>query len=111
MSHICSEVRCPNLTLCPRVSGIGLESSILFASDGATVVLADINLQSAEHTASHISKSYPGAKTLVLKTDVGKEADIKRLVETTVEKFGRLDIMVSNIEELRQYAIDYLPSS
>ena len=84
-----------------RFSGISLESSILFASECAAVVL---NLQSAERTASHISKLYPDAKTLALKTDVGKEADIKRLVETTVEKFGRLDIMVS------EYALDYLPS-
>lgn len=76
-------------------SGIGLESSILFASEGASVVLADINVQSAEHTASHITKLYPNAKSLVLKTDVGKEADVKRLVEATVEKFGRLDVMVS----------------
>jgi NAD(P)-dependent dehydrogenase (short-subunit alcohol dehydrogenase family) len=78
-----------------RYSGIGLESSILFASEGACVVLADINVQSAEHTASHIAKLYPNAKTLVLKTDVGKEADIKRLVEATVKTFGRLDVMVS----------------
>ncbi|KAF8590245.1 NAD(P)-binding protein [Ramaria rubella] len=79
---------------CSSYSGIGLESSILFASEGASVVLADINVQTAEHTASHIAKSYPNAKTLVVKADVGKEADIKRLVEATVKEFGRLDVMV-----------------
>jgi len=56
----------------------------------------NINLQSAEHTASHIVKLYPTTKTLVLTTDVGKEADIKQLVESTVDNFGRLDVMFNN---------------
>jgi len=75
-------------------SGIGLESSILFASEGAHVVLADINLQGAQHTASHITKSYPNARTLVVKADVGKESEIKGLVDQTIKEFGRLDVMV-----------------
>ncbi|KAF8527621.1 mitochondrial 3-hydroxyacyl-CoA-dehydrogenase [Hysterangium stoloniferum] len=75
-------------------SGIGLESSILFASEGASVVLADINIQAAEQNASHIKNMCPDAKTLVVKTDVGKESDVKTLVEKTIKEFGRLDIMV-----------------
>jgi NAD(P)-dependent dehydrogenase (short-subunit alcohol dehydrogenase family) len=70
----------------------------LFASEGASVVLADINVQGAERAASHITKLYPNARTLVMKTDVGKEADIKHLVENTVGRFGRLDVMVSIAE-------------
>lgn len=74
--------------------GIGLESAILFASEGASVVLADINLPAAEKAAKIIEGKYPNAKTIAVKTDVGKESDIKALVEDTVSKFGRLDIMV-----------------
>ncbi|KAF8759710.1 Enoyl-(Acyl carrier protein) reductase [Rhizoctonia solani] len=61
-------------------SGIGLESSLLFASEGAHVVLADINIDAANKT----------------QVDVSKEADLKALVDKTVEEFGRLDVMFNN---------------
>jgi NAD(P)-dependent dehydrogenase (short-subunit alcohol dehydrogenase family) len=76
-------------------SGIGLESSILFASEGASVVLADINLAAAEKAKQLITSKHPNAKTLVIKSDVGKETDVKFLVGLTIQEFGRLDIMVS----------------
>jgi len=77
-------------------SGIGLESSLLFASEGANVVLADINLESVQKAKEMIASKYPNAKTFVIKTDVGKESDVKALVDTTVKEFGRLDIMFNN---------------
>ncbi|PPR03851.1 hypothetical protein CVT26_000849 [Gymnopilus dilepis] len=77
-------------------SGIGLESSILFAQEGANVVLVDINLANAEKGVALISERYPNVKALALKADVGKEADVKKAVETAVAEFGRLDIMFNN---------------
>lgn len=79
----------------PKHRGIGLESSILFAQEGALVVLVDINLDAAQRTADIIAKRYPNAKPLALKADVGKEDDIKTVVDRTVQDFGRLDVMVS----------------
>lgn len=77
-------------------SGIGLESSILFAQEGASVVLADINLAAADKAAALISARFPNAQTLVYKADVAVEKDIKEMVDATVAKFGRLDVMFNN---------------
>lgn len=75
-------------------SGIGLESSILFASEGANVLLVDINLADAEKVVKIISERYPNVKALATKADVGKEAEVRAAVDLAVQLFGRLDIMV-----------------
>jgi len=77
-------------------SGIGLESSVLFAQEGANVLLADINLEAAEKGALLITKRFPNIKAVAIKTDVGKEADVKAAVEKAVKEFGRLDVMFNN---------------
>lgn len=75
-------------------SGIGLETSILFASEGANVILADINFEAAEKAAALISKKSPNVKAIAVKADVGKEEDIKAAVDKAVQEFGRLDVIV-----------------
>lgn len=75
-------------------SGIGLESSLLFAKEGANVLLVDINLPAAEKGASLIRQRFPNVKALAVKADVAKEEDVKSAVELAVKEFGRLDIMV-----------------
>lgn len=77
-----------------RYSGIGLESSILFAQEGANVLMVDIKLETAEAGAALINKRFPNVKAVATKADVGKEADIKAAVEKAVKEFGRLDVMV-----------------
>jgi len=77
-------------------SGIGLESSLLFASEGANVLLVDINLQGAEKAVALIKQRYQNVKALAVKADVGKEADVKNAVDTAVKEFGRLDVMFNN---------------
>jgi len=77
-------------------SGIGLESSILFASEGANVLLVDINLLAAEKVAKIIAEKSPNAKVLATKADVGKEEDVKAAVDLAVETFGRLDVVFNN---------------
>lgn len=74
--------------------GIGLESSVLFAQEGANIILADINLQGAKKGAEIIAKRYPNVKAIALQCDVSKEEDIKSAVDTAVKEFGRLDVMV-----------------
>jgi NAD(P)-dependent dehydrogenase (short-subunit alcohol dehydrogenase family) len=74
--------------------GIGLESSILFAQEGANVILVDINLPAAEKGVAIIVERYPNVKAIAIKADVGKESDVKSAVEQAVKTFGRLDIMV-----------------
>ena len=70
-------------------SGIGLALCQRFAAEGAHVVLSDLDQQACERHAGPIG-AYPVA------ADVGREEDIERLVNATVEKFGRIDLFVSN---------------
>jgi NAD(P)-dependent dehydrogenase (short-subunit alcohol dehydrogenase family) len=84
------------LTPYPLSSGIGLETSILFAQEGANVLLVDVNFAAVEKAAKLITERYPNINVLPLKADVGKEADIKIAVDTAVKQFGRLDVMVRN---------------
>ena len=60
-------------------------------------MLADINFSAAEKAKEMIASKHPNAKTLVVKADVGKESDVKGLVDQAVKEFGRLDIMVKNL--------------
>jgi NAD(P)-dependent dehydrogenase (short-subunit alcohol dehydrogenase family) len=77
------------------ISGIGLESSILFAQEGANVLLVDINLAGADKGAKIIAERFQNVKAIAIKVDVGKEADVKDAVDRAVKEFGRLDIMAS----------------
>ncbi|VDC02575.1 unnamed protein product [Peniophora sp. CBMAI 1063] len=77
-------------------SGIGMETSILFASEGANVLLVDINLEAAEKVATLISSRFPNVKAIATKADVGKEEDIKAAVDKAVSEFGRLDVLFNN---------------
>ena len=75
-------------------SGIGRASAILFAKNGAKVVVADINEEGGEKTVSEIEKS--GGVAMFVKTDVSKAAEARACVEATIKKFGKLDCLFSN---------------
>ena len=76
------------------ISYIGLETSILFASEGANVLLVGSNLASVEKGATLINRRYPDVKAIPFKADVAKEADVKAAVDKAIQEFGRLDVMV-----------------
>ncbi|MFA6252814.1 MAG: SDR family NAD(P)-dependent oxidoreductase [Patescibacteria group bacterium] len=71
-------------------SGIGLAIVEKFLSAGAKVVLSDIN-----ESGQEIANKY-GEQAMFIKCDVSKSTEVDALVEQTVKKFGRLDIMVNN---------------
>ncbi|KAI6035494.1 hypothetical protein F5J12DRAFT_28520 [Pisolithus orientalis] len=77
-------------------SGIGLESSLLFAQEGANVLLVDVNLAAAERSVTLIRDRFPEVRALAFRADVGLEADVKAAVDLAVKEFGRLDIMFNN---------------
>jgi len=63
----------------------------LFSQNGAKVCIADLNLEAAESVAARC-----GQATLALKCDVSQREDIKRIVDETLERFGRIDAIVNN---------------
>jgi NAD(P)-dependent dehydrogenase (short-subunit alcohol dehydrogenase family) len=75
-------------------SGIGEAVSLLFAQNGACVVLADMDVDGANRVLGLVEKA--GGTGVVVKTDVSVPADCEHLVAETVAKFGRLDIAVNN---------------
>ncbi|KAJ3084064.1 hypothetical protein HK102_000773 [Quaeritorhiza haematococci] len=84
-------------------SGIGLESSILFAKEGAQVVACDVNETTGKATVAKIFEvtgydpaSGTKAPAVFVKTDVSKEADIKHAVEVAEKEYGKLNIVFNN---------------
>ena len=75
--------------------GNGRATALLFAREGARVLLADRNLASAEETRGMIEAE--GGHAATIEMDVSKEADSVRLVERCVELYGRIDILHNNV--------------
>jgi NAD(P)-dependent dehydrogenase (short-subunit alcohol dehydrogenase family) len=75
-------------------SGMGKASALLFAREGAHVVLADLNIPGGEATAEAASAA--GPKCVFQRTDVSAEADVAALVARALKEFGRLDVMFNN---------------
>jgi len=75
-------------------SGIGRESALAFARAGAKVVAADVDSGGGEETVQMIKDG--GGEAIFVKCDVSQEADVKAMVEKTVETFGRLDYAHNN---------------
>jgi|UniRef100_UPI0040499541 3-oxoacyl-[acyl-carrier protein] reductase len=75
-------------------SGFGESICRAFTTEGARVVIADINSELGEHGASNLRAA--GHDAIFCRTDVTKSADMAALVQTTVDRHGRLDIMVNN---------------
>ncbi len=75
-------------------SGIGAATANLFAAEGATVVLTDINEPKLKTVADEITAL--GGTVLPLKHDVSAEEDWKTVVEATVDTFGKISILFNN---------------
>ncbi len=75
-------------------SGIGEATTLLFARNGSSVMLADMNTEGAERVLAEVKKN--GGKGAVVKADVSNAADCEHMVAETVKQFGRLDIAVNN---------------
>jgi NAD(P)-dependent dehydrogenase (short-subunit alcohol dehydrogenase family) len=76
--------------------GIGLETSILFAREGASVLMADISEPALEKALAKVKQLVPQAvRVETKKCDVSKESDVQALVET-LDSWGGLDVMFNN---------------
>ena len=74
--------------------GIGEAISLALAREGAKLVLADINEGKLERVRREAKKI--GSEVLLVKADISRSEDIERVVETTIDRFKRIDLLVNN---------------
>jgi short-subunit dehydrogenase len=77
-------------------SGIGEATARQFGREGAKVVLAARRVDRLEALAQEIAAMNSGAETLVVQADLSKLEDIQSLIKQTMDKFGRIDVLVNN---------------
>lgn len=75
-------------------SGMGKAIAELYAKEGASVVVSDLNIEGAEAVAAGINAS--GGKAVAVKTNVADLNDVNAMIDTAVSEFGTLDILVNN---------------
>lgn len=75
-------------------SGIGKSTAILFAKEGSKVVVVDYGVEGGEKTVDLINKD--GGEAIFIEADVSKSADVQRAITSTVDKYGKLDILYNN---------------
>ncbi len=75
-------------------SGIGLEAALLFAAEGASVVVVDVNDPAAQETVARITQR--GGRAVSVHADVSRSADGANMVRVAEQSFGKLDILFNN---------------
>ena len=75
-------------------TGIGHAAAILFAREGAKVVVADRNAPKGEQTVALIGEA--GGDAIFVETDVSKAEQVQNMVEIAVKTYGKLDVLVNN---------------
>jgi NAD(P)-dependent dehydrogenase (short-subunit alcohol dehydrogenase family) len=75
-------------------SGVGRASALLFASEGANVVIADVKDDWAADTVRLVTEA--GGKAVAVHCDVSAEDDVEMAIGAAVREFGRLDVMFNN---------------
>jgi NAD(P)-dependent dehydrogenase (short-subunit alcohol dehydrogenase family) len=75
-------------------SGLGRATAHLFAREGAKVVVADINEATAHETLGMMEAK--DEMVMAVRVDVCQAAEVERLIQTAVDQFGRIDVLVNN---------------
>ncbi|KAK2804927.1 hypothetical protein FQN50_006437 [Emmonsiellopsis sp. PD_5] len=85
-----------NAVVTGAAGGIGLETSILFAREGASLLMADISSPALQTALEKVRKAVPNAIRIeTFKCDVSKESDVKAMIETQ-DSWGGTDIVFNN---------------
>jgi NAD(P)-dependent dehydrogenase (short-subunit alcohol dehydrogenase family) len=84
-------------------SGIGRATTQLFAREGASVAVADLDETGAQAVARQIEAE--GGRAIALGCDVSRAADCQRAVQATVDAFGGLDILFNNVGIVRRASV------
>lgn len=75
-------------------AGIGRETSLLFAREGAKVLCADVDEQGGVETARLVGAE--GGECIFVRADVARDADCRAMVDEAERRFGRLDVLFNN---------------
>ncbi len=75
-------------------SGIGRATCLLFAREGATVSVADYDEQGGQETVQQVQAA--GGQAAFIRADVSKSGDVQYMLNTTVETYGRIDVLFNN---------------
>lgn len=75
-------------------SGMGRAASLAFAREGAKVMVADVNAEGGEETASKIKRG--GGSATFVRVDVSKSSEVEAMVDQTIASYGRLDCAFNN---------------
>lgn len=75
-------------------TGIGRATALAFAREGATIAIGDLNEPESKETLRLIEAA--GSKAFFMRTNVSAAAEVKALVDTTVERYGRIDVAFNN---------------
>ena len=75
-------------------SGIGREAALMWAGEGAKIVVADVNDDAGQEVAAEIAAS--GGKATFVHADVSKAADAEAMISTAEERFGKLNVLFNN---------------
>ncbi len=75
-------------------SGIGRETALLFAREGAAVAVIDVNDEAGTETVARIESA--GGRAFYRRADVAKAADCEAMVNATEQAYGRLDVLFNN---------------
>jgi NAD(P)-dependent dehydrogenase (short-subunit alcohol dehydrogenase family) len=75
-------------------SGIGREAALLFATEGAAIVVVDVNEPGGRETVSQVQGK--GGKAIFVTADVSKSPDCARMVQAAEQQFGKLNVLFNN---------------
>ena len=83
-------------------SGMGKAIALLFAKEGAKVVVSDINLETLKQVVAEIT--FDGGIATAVMANVAKEPDVQIMVDTAVNTYGTIDILVNNAGIMDNFA-------
>jgi NAD(P)-dependent dehydrogenase (short-subunit alcohol dehydrogenase family) len=97
------------VVLTGAASGIGRAVAQLFAKEGAIVVLSDINENGLKETYNSLKEGKERAE--IVRIDVTKAEEVKKMIENTIKKYNQIDILIPNAGVVRVGAVEDFPDS
>lgn len=95
------------VVLTGAASGIGRSTAKLFVKEGAIQVLSDIDEDGLKETFEMLEEGKD--RTTIMKVDVRNSEEVKKMIDSTVEKFGRIDVLIVNAGVVRVGPVETFP--